>query len=78
MTDEDHGPDDAQAGDPQPWHLADHIGVVSGIALGLIALAVLVLLAAAGDPGALGILVVLVIGIALIYFGGQMHGSRSR
>jgi hypothetical protein len=60
------------------WRLRDHAGVVSGIVLGLIALAVLVLVAAAGDPGAFGILVVIVIGIALIYFGGQLHGSRSR
>jgi uncharacterized membrane protein HdeD (DUF308 family) len=60
------------------WRLRDHIGVVSGVVLGLVALAVLVLIAAAGDPGALGILVVIVIGIALIFFGSQLHGSRSR
>lgn len=63
---------------PDSWRLRDHVGILSGIFLGLVALAVLILVAAAGDPGAFGILVVVVIGIALIFFGGQLHGSRSR
>lgn len=71
-------PEDVGERDREPWHLRDHIGIVSGLLLGLIALGVLVLLAAAGDPGAIGILVVLVIGIALIYFGAQLHGARRR
>lgn len=62
----------------EPWRLRAHIGVISGVVLGLIALAVLSLIAAAGDPGAFGILVVVMIGIALIFFGGQLHKSRSR
>lgn len=61
-----------------PWRFREHVGVVSGVVLGLIALCLLVLLAAAGDPSALAILVVIVMGIALIYFGGQMHGNRRR
>ena len=59
------------------WRLWDHIGVISGVFLGLVALAILLLIAAAGDPGALGILVVVIVGVGLIYFGGQLHGSRS-
>ncbi|MHB8245571.1 MAG: hypothetical protein ACYDGN_09510 [Acidimicrobiales bacterium] len=58
------------------WRLWDHIGVISGIVLGLIALGILLLLAAAGDPGAFGILVVTIVGVGLIYFGGQIHGRR--
>lgn len=59
------------------WRLWDHIGVISGVFLGLVALGILLVIAAAGDPGAFGILVVIVVGVGLIYFGGQLHGSRS-
>jgi hypothetical protein len=62
----------------QPWRLRDHIGVISGIVLGLVALGILLLIAAAGDPGAFGILAVVVIGVALIFFGGQLHSARRR
>jgi hypothetical protein len=71
--------DQDEAWDEQePWRLRDHIGVISGVVLGLIAVAVLSLIAAAGDPGAFGILVVVIIGVALIFFGGQLHKGRSR
>ncbi len=60
----------------EPFKIWDHIGVISGAGLGLVVLAFLGVLAAAGDEGALAILVVIIAGIALIYIGGQIHGSR--
>jgi hypothetical protein len=60
------------------WRLWDHIGVISGVLLGLILLGFLVLLAALGDPDALSLLVVLVVGVALIVFGGKLHGLSRR
>ncbi len=62
----------------EPWRLRDHWGVMSGFLLGLIALGLLVLAAAAGDPGALGIILIAVFGTAMIFLGGQIHGNRSR
>lgn len=62
----------------EPWRLWDHIGMISGAILGLLAFAVVLLLAIAGDPAAFGIIVVVVIGIALIYAGGKLHGPRRR
>jgi len=38
----------------------------------------LVLLAALGDPDAFGLLVVVVVGVALIFFGGKLHGLHGR
>lgn len=63
---------------PQPWRLWDHIGVISGVMLGVMVLGFLVLLAALGDPDALSLLVVLVVGVALIVFGGKLHGLGGR
>ena len=63
---------------PAPWRLWDHIGMISGMILGLIALAFLVIVALGGGAGGTGIIVVIVTGVALIYFGGRMHGLRSR
>ncbi len=60
----------------EAWHLWDHIGVISGVGLGLIAVGFLLFVAMAGDPGAFAIVVTVVIGIALIFVGGQMHGRR--
>jgi hypothetical protein len=60
------------------WRLWDHIGIISGVALGLIVLGFLVVLAAAGDQQALGVIVVVVVGVALIYVGGRLHGLRGR
>jgi hypothetical protein len=50
--------------------------VISGVGLGLIAVGFLLFVAMAGDPGAFAIVVTVVIGIALIFVGGQMHGRR--
>lgn len=61
-----------------PFKVRDHIGVISGITLGLIVVAFLIVLAFAGDPSALAIIVVGVVGIALIYLGAQMRGARRR
>ncbi len=71
-------PEDDSPHEPEPWRARDHVGIISGVLLGLVALGIVLLLAAAGDPGAFGILVVAVVGVALIYFGGQLHGSRRR
>ena len=63
---------------PAPWRLWDHIGMISGALLGLALFAFLLVLAVAGDPQALGLVVVIVVGVALIYFGGRLHGLRGR
>ncbi|HXY43039.1 MAG TPA: hypothetical protein VEH29_02525 [Acidimicrobiales bacterium] len=68
----------AEPGAPLRRRLWDHIGVISGVVLGLVVLAFVVVLAEAGDPGALQVIVVVVVGVALIYFGGRLHGLRSR
>ena len=69
----------SRAGTPrEPFRLWDHIGRISGVVLGLAVAAFLVVLAVAGDPQALGIIVVVVVGVALIYLGGRLHGLRSR
>ena len=65
------------SGGQPPFRVRDHIGVIAGVALGLFVLAFLVLLAFAGDPNAVAILVVVVVGVALIALGAQMRGSRS-
>jgi hypothetical protein len=54
----------------------DHWGVISGVVLGLFLLGLLILLAVAGDPGALAILVVVGTGLLLIFLFGQMRGQR--
>jgi hypothetical protein len=46
--------------------------------LGLLVLGFLALLAVLGDPDALTLIVFLVAGVALIYFGGRMHGLQGR
>lgn len=53
--------------------LADHIGRVLGVFLGLIAIMVLALFAALGFHPALYILVFIVAGIVLIVGGGMIH-----
>ncbi|MGO9558463.1 MAG: hypothetical protein ACLPQS_13030 [Acidimicrobiales bacterium] len=60
----------------ETWRLWDHIGVISGVTLGMIALGFLLFVALAGDPAAFAIVVTVVIGTALIFVGGQMHGRR--
>jgi hypothetical protein len=54
--------------------LYDHIGRLSGIVLGLIAVAFLAFLASVGYEPALGLLVVVIVGIVLIILGGKMRG----
>ena len=61
-----------------PWRLWDHIGVISGVVLGFMAFGFLVLLAVAGDAQALGLVVIIVTGVALIVFGGKLHGLTGR
>lgn len=61
-----------------PFRLWDHVGMISGAVLGVIVLGFLVVLAAAGDPAALAVIVVVVAGVALVYFGGRLHGLRGR
>ena len=51
--------------------------MISGILLGLAVFAFLVVLAVAGDQQALGLVVVIVVGVALIYFGGR-HARIAR
>jgi hypothetical protein len=68
-----------RSGEPRPpFRVMDHIGVISGVLFGLGVLAFLVLLAVAGYPSAVAILVVLVIGVGLIGIGAQMRGGRGR
>ncbi|MDA8035625.1 MAG: hypothetical protein M0T71_15930 [Actinomycetota bacterium] len=55
--------------------LWDHIGRISGLLLGLLAFAFLVLLASVGWTPAYGIIVVILIGILLIILGGRMRGG---
>ena len=64
------------AEDVGPWRLRDHIGVISGWVLGLIVVAFLVVLAAAGDSAAFAILVTIAIGAAMIFLGLKMRGPR--
>jgi amino acid transporter len=71
---------DHPAGPPQrkTFKLWDHIGVISAVVLGLVVLAFLVVLAAAGYEAALAMIVVLVVGIAFIFLGGRMRGGHGR
>ncbi len=79
MNDSVHGNGKNEEIDPeerQIWHWREHIGMISGLTLVLIAFVFLGFVAAAGDGGALAILVVVVIGVALIFLGGRLHGAR--
>ena len=57
------------------WWLWDHLGRIAGIALGLAAFALVVVLAAAGWPPAYGLIVLVVIGVAMIAVGGRIKGA---
>lgn len=63
-----------------PWRVRDHIGILSGIALGAAALFFLLIIATngTGGQGALEVIVVVVIGITLIAVGNQMRGGGRR
>ena len=60
----------------EPFKVWDHIGVISAVVLGLVVLGFLIVLAAAGYEAALAIIVLLVIGVAFIYFGGRLSGGH--
>ena len=62
-----------QPGNRRQW-LWGHIGRLSGIVLGIVAFAFLVLLAALGWPPASALVVVVVIGVAMIAIGGRIRG----
>jgi VIT1/CCC1 family predicted Fe2+/Mn2+ transporter len=55
--------------------LADHIGRLAGLVLGLIAVAFVVFLAFIGSKPAFGLVVVVVAGLAMIGIGGLMRGE---
>lgn len=57
-----------------PFRVRDHIGVISGLSLGLIALLFLVYLAVRGFEPAVTLLVVFVVGVALIAVGSRLRG----
>lgn len=56
-----------------PFRLRDHVGVLSGLLLGLIAFLFLVYLAVRGFEPAVTLLVVLVVGIALVAVGTRLR-----
>jgi len=57
-----------------PFRIRDHIGMISGIILGTIALLFVVGLALIGDQAALALLVVMAVGLGLIALGTRMRG----
>ena len=57
----------------EPFRIRDHIGVISGLFLGLIALLMVVLLAIKGFQPAVTLLVVAVVGVLLISVGARMR-----
>ena len=60
---------------PSEGWLWGHIGRISGIALGVLALGLIVFLAAIGFSPAFGVLMFLLIGTALIFVGGRIKHS---
>jgi len=60
--------------DRQPFRIRDHIGMISGVILGTIALLAVVALALVGDEAAVTLLVVIVVGLSLIALGTRMRG----
>ncbi len=58
----------------EKFQLRDHIGVISGLALGAVAFAFVVALAVMGDEAALTLLVVIVVGVGLIALGTRLRG----
>jgi len=65
-----------QASAPEHTWLYNHIGRLSGIALGLVVLLVVVFLAVAGYQAATSLLIVAVSGFLLIAVGGLLRGGR--
>jgi hypothetical protein len=64
------------AAERAPWRLWDHIGMISGGFLGLLVFAFLIVLAIAGDPDAITLLVFIVACVALIIAGGKLGFGR--
>ncbi len=66
------------AGDPDrpKFRAWDHRGVIAGVLGGLVVFAFLVVLAIAGDPSALAIIVVILAGLLLIFVMGRMRAGR--
>lgn len=62
----------------EPFRIRDHIGVISGVVLGLVVFAFLVLLAFVGDPSAFAVIVVVLAGIVMLAIGAQMRSGRGR
>jgi hypothetical protein len=58
----------------EPFRIRDHIGMISGIILGAIALLAVLSLALLGDEQATTLLVVIVVGLGLIALGTRMRG----
>lgn len=65
-------PDAPRAGRTWLW---DHIGRLAGIALGVLAFAALVFLAAIGFKPALFLIVLLVAGVVIIAVGGRIRSA---
>jgi hypothetical protein len=57
----------------EPFRIRDHIGVISGLFLGIIAFLFVVAMAALGSEAALTLLVVVVVGIAMIAIGSRLR-----
>jgi len=55
--------------------LVDHIGRLAGLLLGLVVVAFVVLLALAGYPPAISLLVVVVASVAIVAIGAQLRGG---
>lgn len=58
----------------EPFRIRDHIGMISGIILGAIALLAVLSLALLGDEQATTLLVVIIVGLGLIALGTRMRG----
>jgi hypothetical protein len=57
-------------------YIWDHIGRAIGLGVGVLTIALLIFLAAIGYDPALGFLVVVALGVAIIAIGGRMRGGR--
>lgn len=57
--------------------IRDRIGIISAVALLLLAVASLVVLAAIGFRPALYLLIVAVVGAGLVVYGTRLHGPRT-
>lgn len=58
----------------EPFRIRDHIGMILGVILGGLAVLAVVVLAVLGFEPAIGLLVVVVVGLALIALGTRLRG----